>query len=458
VESGLDHRRTELSETPAASRAADDARELARPTGRPVFVVLGMHGSGGTTLARVLQLLGVDIAPADAADNWERPEISGINDRLLALLGRPLSGPAHALPFPAGWWSDPRIQAVKRDAQAVLRAALADRYGAWGFKDARVSRLLPFWDQVFDEMELAPAYLWAVRDPAGCAAAAVARGLAADAGVAQAMWFVYNADIHKGLGDGAALVVDHQAWADRPEAVVAAILDRLPLAWRGTPAELTECVRAIAVDRPTSPPASPVHSPVVQSFFDALRDVEGSEASRRYRVQVTQAVEVLRTLVTPFAALVAGAPASLPAPLPPPPAPTSDGALLARAEQAEAALRETEEVLTREIEARVSENAWLGRQFADAKRRLAEAANPSAEAAPARAELDAALDLARTTQRKLDDLYAAGERQRREAKEELERVQRDLQVQKAANEKYLSRIYELKAQRKTDAAAAAPAA
>ena len=469
----MSQRRTGMSEISETRPGRAASQDLQLPFAeRPIFIIVGMHRSGASILAKMLQILGVDMAETGAdgeGPGWERPEIVAFNDRLLEIIGRPLASPVHSLPFPAGWWGNPRVLALKRDVQAYLREALDGRYGMWGFKDLRVTRLLPFWQQIFDEMGLRPNYLWAVRDPADCAGSAVASGLAVNPEIAEAMWFIYNADIHKFVGEDAVAVVDYADWSDEPTEVVEMLLDRLPLTWRGSHGELLECVREMTARRRGSP-ASSIQSPLVRTFYDAIRDPDRSDKSLRYRSSVAQAVDILRQLVAPYAALVNGHAASLPAPPPRPALPAANGALgdaLARAEQAEAEARETEAVLTRELEARVSENSWLQQQFLDGKRALTEReeehrraqSQAEAESQRIRLELEASAVEARATQRKMDDLHAAAERQRRQAKEELEQLRKELALQKTANEKYLSRIYELKAMRRTDGAGdAAPSA
>lgn len=438
--------------TPGASPAPPLA-------GRPVVVVMGMHRSGASVLARMLQLLGVDMADADdgAADKaeggaWERPEIVAFNTRLLALVGRPLGHPAHALPFPPGWWAAPEVQAVKREAQAFLRQTLADRYGLWGFKDLRVTRLLPFWQQLFDELGLRPVWLWSVRDPAQSAASAVRARLAATAEIAEAMWFIYNAEAQKFVGEDAAAIIDYVRWAEAPGGVVEELLERLPLTWRGSAGELLECVRRVAPPPVAQAPVpSAIRSPLVHSFFEAVRDPERSDTSRRLRGSVTQAVDILRTLVSPYAALID-----------PDARPAADAApALASAEQrateAESALAETEDLLSREIEARSSENAWLQQQYLEGKRQLAAKdeqlrdglTDRAAENARLRLELDAQAVRQGEVERRLAELTGTADQQRALLKEELDGVRRELTLQRAANEKYLSRIYELRASAKT---------
>ena len=74
---------------------------------RAIFV-LGMHRSGTSALARVLNLMGVDLgAGSEAAgkDNqrgfWEHPELNITNENILKSLGSSWQD-LHSLPDP--WW------------------------------------------------------------------------------------------------------------------------------------------------------------------------------------------------------------------------------------------------------------------------------------------------------------------------------------------------------------------
>ena len=101
--------RVEFGAEPDPERGLPD---IVRPfKSRPVFLILGMYGSGASLVAQMLQLLGVDMVEGEPANDdrapagaWERPEIVNFNDRLLEALGRPLNSNVHALPFAAGWW------------------------------------------------------------------------------------------------------------------------------------------------------------------------------------------------------------------------------------------------------------------------------------------------------------------------------------------------------------------
>jgi hypothetical protein len=450
-----------------------------------------------------------DKAPGGA---WERPEIVSFNDRLLEALGRPLNSSVHALPFAAGWWADPKIRTIKREIQDYLQSSLSGSLNFWGFKDLRITRLLPLWQQVFDELGLHPIYLWTVRDPAESTASTTLSGLAPTPAMAEVMWFIYNSEICKYVGKDAAAIIDYQEWTRDPDSVVQTLLSRLPLNWRGSEADLLECVRAIAPAENRHRGASRPNSPLIRSFYESIRSIESPTERARFQASVIQAVDIVRSLITPYASLVGTSAGELAhdksgsgsrddqgrlpvlereleaalrivqlrdaeiARLAEAASSTSGPATIERvgvleqqlkgaverAEASEAATVELEQNLNNEIEARIAENAWLRRNYEERLEtqavKLAEAEKLLSEMSAQREQLH--LDLAerdeelRGALKRVEKLRLAAETTRQIALTELEQVKQELALQKTANEKYLARIYELRASQQALAASA----
>lgn len=135
---------------------------------RRVIVVLGMHRSGTSVFARGLPVLGVELGdrlmapdPYNPRGFWEDLDVVGINQRVLATLGRDWRSPT--LIDPANWGSavlDPMVS----EAEQLLNSRL-ERYRTWGFKDPRLCLLLPFWQPIFRRLGLRESYLIALRNP-----------------------------------------------------------------------------------------------------------------------------------------------------------------------------------------------------------------------------------------------------------------------------------------------------
>lgn len=118
-----------------------------------LLLVTGMHRSGTSLAARVLNLLGVDLGPTDAMlatttanprGYWEAEPITELDNDLLGHLG----GSWRKLPpLPPGWEAEGSLDPFRRRARDLL----AELFGAAevaAFKDPRASVLLPFWRTV----------------------------------------------------------------------------------------------------------------------------------------------------------------------------------------------------------------------------------------------------------------------------------------------------------------------
>jgi hypothetical protein len=130
--------------------------------------ILGMHRSGTSALARVLNLLGVELGSrmmAAASDNergfWEHEGAVQIHEDLLCQLGHKW---CDGTPLPEGWLETE----AARNAQAQL-ATLIDldflTAPLWGIKDPRLSLLFPLWLPLLKERGIEPLCVVAWRNP-----------------------------------------------------------------------------------------------------------------------------------------------------------------------------------------------------------------------------------------------------------------------------------------------------
>ena len=140
-----------------------------------VLIVLGMHRSGTSLAARLVNLLGIDlgnrlIPPAENNNPkgfWEHDDVWRIHDRLLQTLG---GREWHTvLPLPHEWWLDEKVKSFKHELLAVLRRDFSG-YPFWGIKDPRMSRLLPLWKLILSDMNCKPYFLHVIRNPIEVAA------------------------------------------------------------------------------------------------------------------------------------------------------------------------------------------------------------------------------------------------------------------------------------------------
>lgn len=151
---------------------------------KKLVVVLGMHRSGTSAVTRSLKALGVDLGntlvPPVAGDNdrgfWEDADTLSVNQDLMAALGVDWC--------PLGPYSWSKIDANQRkvfeqQATDLLRNKLS-MVGAFGIKDPRLTRLLPFWRPIFDRIDADVRYVLVVRNPLSVAASLKRRNGFAD--------------------------------------------------------------------------------------------------------------------------------------------------------------------------------------------------------------------------------------------------------------------------------------
>ena len=150
-----------------------------------------MHRCGTSAVAKVLFELGLDMGPCDQfmpanqsnpLGYFENQWISyEVNDVLLEYLGGSWNSPPE---FPNEWQKDRKIQALADKVRGYLKENFAASIIGW--KDPRVSLLLPFWKWVVPELR----FVVCVRNPLD-----VARSLSAREGYSlrkgAALWHKY---------------------------------------------------------------------------------------------------------------------------------------------------------------------------------------------------------------------------------------------------------------------------
>jgi hypothetical protein len=134
----------------------------------PIYLVLGMHRGGTSAIGRGLQALGVSLGdnlmpPADDNERgfWEDMDVMRLNEDVLTVLGER--------------WHSVRMLEEAHSERSVLDHLVSKgqlivgektrAFAPFGFKDPRATRLLFYWQAVFDSLELEPRYVIALRNP-----------------------------------------------------------------------------------------------------------------------------------------------------------------------------------------------------------------------------------------------------------------------------------------------------
>jgi O-antigen biosynthesis protein len=143
---------------------------------RRLMCLMGMHRSGTSLVARIAHLVGLGLGPASEMmeakpDNpegfWENLSITSLNDDLLAALGGRWDDP----PFLEDGWEEADELDEYRSRASHLVEELFPATGSHGWKDPRMSLLLPFWKRVVPIERC----LLVLRDPRSVASSLKAR-------------------------------------------------------------------------------------------------------------------------------------------------------------------------------------------------------------------------------------------------------------------------------------------
>src|SRR3990167_4045453 len=139
-------------------------------TNKQIFVVLGAARSGTSVIARALVALGVDfgkhLLPPKAEWNakgfFEDKEIVyRVNRNIFSVLEENWLG------WQMGQLS-PQKNRLLAQLQQFAKKLIQERMqhtAAWGFKDPRTAVTMPFWQPLFDELQLDDRYVIALRHP-----------------------------------------------------------------------------------------------------------------------------------------------------------------------------------------------------------------------------------------------------------------------------------------------------
>lgn len=134
-----------------------------------IVVVLGMHRSGTSALARGLVPLGVELGdrlmPAVPGNNergfWEDLDVHELNAQLLRSLGREWDT---LTPLDPAELKRHDLHPFRVAATDLLRGKLADK-SIYGLKDPQLCLLLPFWKPLFASIDSDVDYVISTRHP-----------------------------------------------------------------------------------------------------------------------------------------------------------------------------------------------------------------------------------------------------------------------------------------------------
>lgn len=200
---------------------------------KQIIVVLGMHRSGTSALTRGLKVLGVELGehlmPAVSRDNekgyWEDVDVNTLNVELLDELGYDW----HSwIPVARSELKLPVVDKYKLRAVQLLRDKLSG-VDCFGLKDPRISRLLPFWKEVFDHLNIRVSYVIACRHPMSVVRSLLCRDSAFAEEKGYHLWWDHTVASLTGTQGQSRVVVDYDLLMDKPAVQLKRIAQRLDL-------------------------------------------------------------------------------------------------------------------------------------------------------------------------------------------------------------------------------------
>lgn len=143
-------------------------------------IVCGLHRSGTSAVARLVNLLGADIAgdllpkdPSNSRGYWESQAVVDVHADLLRAIGT-APDPFDPVPLRADWLTT----GFARDAKSRLADLIQSEFSGsrlFVVKDPRISRLLPLWMELLSDLDIAPIVVIPFRNPLEVAASLAQR-------------------------------------------------------------------------------------------------------------------------------------------------------------------------------------------------------------------------------------------------------------------------------------------
>ncbi|HOW82879.1 MAG TPA: hypothetical protein PK573_09990 [Spirochaetota bacterium] len=196
------------------------------------IMILGMHRSGTSALAGVLDRLGVFMGktlmppnPNNPTGYYENLKVQIFNEN--KLLPRLKSAWDSTFSFTPGWENDKGLNDLYMEAREIID----DEYGdvpVFGIKDPRICRLFPFWEKVLAGMGVDICVILPVRNPLEIAASIGARNkYSTEQSVV--LWMIHEVDAERYSRNHRRVFISYDAFVKNPFGVISSIETNLGL-------------------------------------------------------------------------------------------------------------------------------------------------------------------------------------------------------------------------------------
>ena len=192
-----------------------------------IIVIVGMHRSGTSMVARALHGMGANLGerldvsphPANPNGHWEHADVWPAQENLLIDFGREWH--ASPGPLPHRWLDWPEVRTTV-ERFATMACKEISRNGHWLVKDPRTSLLLPLWSEVANRLGVQLRVLHVFRDREEVAASLHARQAMPQV-LARQIWTEHQQAIVRDAHGWPCLRFEHHAIMRDPVAQLAAM-------------------------------------------------------------------------------------------------------------------------------------------------------------------------------------------------------------------------------------------
>ncbi len=238
----------DLSES---ARSEKMRSEEVPPRGKSALIIAGMHRSGTSALARVVNLLGYDLpktligaAPSNETGHWESVLVQRFNDELLRSVSSFWFDWREVKPE---WFGSAAADEFREKGREVLR----QEYGgssAIVLKDPRICRILPFWLDLLEAEGFRPVVVLPLRNPVEVAASLTKRnGFEAQAG--HLMWLRHVLDAEAASRGVPRYFTDYDCLLSDWRGLVGDARGRLGIEWPQAPDAVAGEIEAFLSDK-----------------------------------------------------------------------------------------------------------------------------------------------------------------------------------------------------------------
>ncbi len=140
---------------------------------RRCILILGVHRSGSSALSGVLDRMGIDLGKAIAPPSYDNPKgfyentrVQALNNKLLAELK--ITWDYTGL-INGDWWKHLSISKYRSEAIEIIEEEFKGQ-SLFAIKDPRICYLFPFWENIFDSLNITIQCIVMLRHPEEVAA------------------------------------------------------------------------------------------------------------------------------------------------------------------------------------------------------------------------------------------------------------------------------------------------